>query len=152
MKNKIFFVIIMMLGLVLILSLSGCATVKPEEIVGKYHAQNQEDAEGVWLEIKGDNTWVDSSGASGTYKIVQEEIIFESGDEVKFSGTFVDGVLTLLKDGEIFGVWEKEIVPMSPAANAVAGIMDNAVTAAITKAAAFLNNLGIFIVTSYNLD
>ena len=110
MKNKIFFVIIMMLGLILILSLSGCATVKPEEIVGKYHAQNQEDAEGVWLEIKGDNTWVDSTGASGTYKIVQEEIIFESGDEVKFSGTFVDGVLTLLKDGEIFGVWEKEIV------------------------------------------
>ena len=110
MKNKIFFVIIMMLSLVLILSLSGCATVKPEEIVGKYHAQNQEDAEGVWLEIKGDNTWVDSTGASGTYKIVQEEIIFESGDEVKFSGTFVDGVLTLLKDGEIFGVWEKEIV------------------------------------------
>jgi hypothetical protein len=41
---------------------------------------------------------------------------------------------------------------MSPAANAVAGIMDNAVTAAITKAAAFLNNLGIFIVTSCNLD
>ena len=35
---------------------------------------------------------------------------------------------------------------------AVAGIMDNAVTAAITKAAAFLNNLGIFIVTSCNLD
>ena len=43
-------------------------------------------------------------------------------------------------------MWEKEIVPMSPAANAVAGIMDNAVTAAITKATVFLNNLGIFIV------
>jgi len=48
---------------------------------------------------------------------------------------------------------EKEIMPMSPAANAVdAGMTDNAVTAAMTKAAAFLKNLGILIVTSCNLD
>ena len=48
---------------------------------------------------------------------------------------------------------EKEIVPMSPAANAVAaGSIESTVTAAMTKAAAFLKNLGILIVTSCNLD